>query len=273
MSARPAWRWVGGKADLVPHILPRLPSSFRAYHEPFCGGAALFYALQPRDAYLNDASPHVALAYRIIRDSVDSLIAELSNGELYVHDLDAYYRLRERFNAGGGSEIERAAAFLYLLRCGFNGLWRVNRDGGYNVPFGDQKNPRICDAELLRACSRALRGVHVGACDFAYAVADAEPGDLVYFDSPYWPVSKTSSFTAYTPNGFPEADHVRLAKLFSELVGKGVQCVASNSDTPEVRELYAGFELHEVQRSGTVSSKVSKRGKVGELLICGGVQR
>lgn len=265
-------KWVGSKRALAPLILTHFPRTFRRYHEPFCGSAAVFFAQGRRAAaYLNDASPQLMRTHLVVRDEVEALIDILGESS-FRYDRALYEHHRSMLNQCGGPDVYLAAAFIFINRCGYNGLWRVNKSGYCNVPFGDYKDPKILDVGALLAASAAMQGAILTCGDYATAARRARSGDLVYFDSPYVPTSETANFTGYTAAGFPASEHHRLSCLFRELVSNGVQCVASNSDTPEVRDLYAGFELHELQRSGTVSSKASKRGKVGELLICGGIQ-
>lgn len=262
-------RWAGSKRKLLGAILPHFPRTFGCFHEPFFGGGSVFLGLRPERASLSDASPQLINAFRVMRDSVDELIVELRS-RMYSYDPAVYSCVRAGLNAGEGSAIERAAAFVYINTCCFNGLWRVNRQGKCNVPFGDVANPVICDESALRACSTALRGAHLYLSDFAGCAAHIESGDCVYIDSPYVPLPGKSSFTGYTAEGFKAADHVRLAEMFRRLVDRGAMCIASNSDTPDARALYRGFETVGLSRSGAINSKTSARGKVGEILILGG---
>jgi DNA adenine methylase len=269
VNARPFHKYPGGKTDLLPVILPLMPRTYDRYFEPFCGAAAAFYALEPAMAHLNDASPEVTTTMRVVRDNVEELISELSNGS-YIYDRSVYYSTREHMNGGACTDVERAAAFVYITRCGFNGLWRVNRQGHCDVPFGKYTNPRIVDPELLRSCSLALRGATITCKDFAEAMSDARAGDLVYIDSPYVPTSDTSSFTAYTAAGFEEADHRRLAAAYRALARRGVHCALSNSDTPLTRDLYHGFRIVDLSRVNSINCKGSKRQRVGEILVLSG---
>jgi DNA adenine methylase len=198
---------------------------------------------------------------------VEALIADLSTRR---YDRAEFMATRERFNAGEGSPVWRAATFIYINKTGFNGLWRVNKSGGCNVPFGDYDNPKICDAENLRACWVALEGVSIECSGYASVEARAQPGDLVYLDPPYVPEAKTANFTGYTQDGFDALDQERLALLFRRLVSRGVHCVLSNSDTPTARELYAEFQIVSTSRSGAINSKGAKRGRVGEIVVLGG---
>jgi DNA adenine methylase len=267
VNARNPLKWTGGKGKLVPSIRPHLPATFGRYFEPFCGGAALFWALRPERAVLSDANPHLITTYRVIRDDVEALIADLSTRR---YDRAEFMATRERLNAGRETDVWRAATFIYINKTGFNGLWRVNGKGGCNVPFGDYDNPTICDADNLRACSAALHSVEIHCRGYEAVEAEAQPGDLVYLDPPYVPESKTANFTSYTAEKFGRDDQERLAAVFRRLVRRGVHCVLSNSDTETARRLYAGFYTVNLSRSGSINCKGEKRQRVGEILVLGG---
>lgn len=265
-------KWAGSKAKLAARILPHFPRAFRRYHELFFGGGSMYFAaaVPPMRAHLSDASPQLIRTWRVIRDDVEALIDELSRADRYLYNEAAYGDIRARLNAGVATDVELAAAFVYINRCGFNGLWRVNGMGLCNVPIGDYKAPTICDPETLRGASSALRDAEISCGDFAERESLIEPGDLVYIDSPYVPQPGKASFVGYTKEGFTAADHVRLADMVRRLAERGVYCVASNSDTPDTRALYRGFEIVSLDRSGSINSKASERGRVGEVLILGG---
>ncbi|MCB9763484.1 MAG: DNA adenine methylase [Alphaproteobacteria bacterium] len=261
---RPFLKWVGGKRQLLPELEALLPRRFDHYFEPFVGGAALFFHLQPDNATLSDANAELVDCYTAVRDGVDALVRELRR---HVYDQDYYYAMRA-WDSAGAPLHQRAGRTIYLNRTGFNGLYRVNRSGKFNVPFGRYTNPVICDEENLQGCSRVLQGVALVHEDFEAAADRARAGDFVYFDPPYVPLTPTASFTSYVADGFGLADQERLAALFRRLSERGVQVMLSNSDTPLVRELYAGFHLEEVQARRNVNAKASKRGAVGELVVC-----
>lgn len=264
--AKPFLKWAGGKGRLVPEILTRFPESFQRYHEPFLGGAAVFFALEPRSAVLSDVNEELIHAYCAIRDDVEHVIAELLTHQA---TSEHFYEVRER----QPETLERAqgvARTIFLNRTCFNGLYRVNRKGRFNVPFGRYQNPKICDADNLRAVSAALRGQNIQRRS-AFAVLDeAKRGDLVYFDPPYDPVSKTASFTAYTKQGFGDAEQERLADVFAELDRRGVHVVLSNADTPYVRELYRGFVIEQVYCRRAINARADRRGPVSEVLVSNG---
>jgi len=263
-SPRPFLKWAGGKRRLLPTLLKHAPEGATGYFEPFVGGGALFFALLPPKAVLADRNQRLIRAYRGVRQNVEKVIRLLKS---YRHDPNFFYEFREA-NIDDGTDAEVAAWFIYLNRTGFNGLYRVNRENRFNVPFGRYTNPRICDEPSLRACSAALARADLRVEDFEVAVADAKAGDFVYFDPPYVPLSNTSSFTSYTAAGFGEAEQRRLRDTARRLKDRGVRVLLSNSSAPSVRELYAeGFRITEVAAARAINSKASARGTVVELLI------
>jgi DNA adenine methylase len=257
---------VGGKRALLPEILPRLPAKIETYYEPFLGGGAVFFALAAEkrfeSAVLSDTNEELIETYRTVRDDVGNLIRRLKT-HAAKHSEEYFYKMR----AKRGAEV--AARMIYLNRTCFNGLYRVNRKGEFNVPFGKYANPTICDAENLRAVFEALDGNDLRNQDFERCVLVAEKGDAVYMDPPYSPASETANFTAYTAGGFGPAEQERLRDVARKLIDRGVHVLLSNSDTPFVRKLYKGFKIEEVQAPRRVNSKGDKRGNVGELLISG----
>ncbi|MBL8715089.1 MAG: DNA adenine methylase [Myxococcales bacterium] len=266
----PFLKWAGGKGQLLAEILPRLPGEISGtYIEPFVGGGAVFFELcrveRIARARLCDTNGELVDAYRAVRDHVEDLIAALG---AHVNEEAHYYEVRAKDPATMPLP-ERAARTLYLNRCGFNGLHRVNAAGQFNVPFGRYKNPRICDPEGLRAASKALARAELRVTDFAEACADAGPGDVVYFDPPYLPLSPTSNFTSYAKAGFGEAEHRRLAEVFAGCVARGAYVLLSNSDMPLARELFDGFRIVTVQATRAINSKGDSRGKVNEILVQG----
>lgn len=263
-TAHPFLKWAGGKRQLLARLQARMPQRIGRYFEPFVGGGALFFALNPDDAVLSDGNVRLVRTYWAIRNSVEDVIARLRN---YPHDKDFFMRLRV-MDIDACPDAEVAAWLIYLNRTAFNGLYRVNSRGGFNVPFGRYKNPTICDADNLRACSRALRHARILHKDFEAAVADARTGDFVYLDPPYVPLNATSDFTSYTQEGFGDADQVRLRDVALRLKASGVHVLLSNSGAPRVRELYAhGFEIEEVAATRSINSVAKRRGAVTEFLI------
>ena len=262
---RPFVKWVGGKAQILAELRKRMPPEFGTYHEPFVGGGALFFATKPTRAVLSDGNERLIRAYRGVRDDVDGVIRRLRKMR---NDKEFYLRIRSEPIDAARRDAAVAAWLIYLNKCGFNGLYRVNRRNGFNVPYGRNPNATICDEENLRACSARLRGVQLHHGDFA-AVADrAEPGDFVYFDPPYVPVSATADFTSYTSDGFGMAEQIKLRDVALALKRNGVHVMLSNSASPIVRKLYReDFTLDRILATRAVNSRADRRGKVGELLI------
>lgn len=267
VSPRPFVKWAGGKGQLLPELVARVPQPFNRYFEPFVGGGALFFNLSPKQAVLSDSNPDLINLYLVIRDQVDELIEDLGQ---HVYEREYYYRLRqvdrtleyERWTA-----VERASRFIYLNKTCFNGLYRVNSRGEFNVPFGRYQNPTILDVENLRACHVALQGVAIECRDFRQACRELGAGNFVYFDPPYMPMSATASFTGYTREGFGEAMQVALASVCREIDRRGVRFMVSNSDTPLVRELYEGFRVEVVYAARSINSQGRKRVRVPEVVV------
>ncbi|MEN9937294.1 MAG: hypothetical protein RLZZ387_3873 [Chloroflexota bacterium] len=280
VTARPFIKWAGGKGQLLPELSRRLPRSFRRYHEPFVGGAALFFHLYGtgqlgEGAVLSDYNRELIECYEVVRDDVDSLITALRWHHRYRLDGEYFRQVRgwdRQPDFDKRSKIERAARTIFLNRTCYNGLYRLNRKGQFNAPFGYYKNPLICDPENLRSVSAALRHVELRVGDFGDILGRAEPGDLVYFDPPYVPVSATASFTHYTGQTFGPEDQRRLAEVFAALAERGVSVMLSNSATPLSRELYAqnprAVSTSVVLASRKINCDGAKRGSVEELIVC-----
>ncbi len=269
-SAAPApfLKWAGGKRQLLPRILALAPSRIDTYYEPFLGGGAVFFALAARGlfrrAVLGDANRELIACYEAIRDDVDGVIATLRSPR-YRNRRELYYRVRAQ-DSRALSKTERAARVIYLNRCGFNGLYRVNSKGQFNVPFGRYTRPKICDEPRLHAAARALAGVTLVCGDFESVVRGARPGDFVYLDPPYVPVSRTASFTAYA-GAFGTAEQERLATAMRALTRRGVAALLSNSDCGATRTLYEGLDIESVRVRRSINSVPTARGSVGELLV------
>lgn len=264
-KAKPFLKWVGGKAQLLPHLRAALPPTFGRYFEPFVGGGALFFDLAPKRAVLSDSNAELINAYRVVRDQVEDLIGLLS---LLDYDKRVYDHVRA-LDPSTMDRVARASRFCYLNRCCFNGLYRVNKSGGFNVPFGRYANPTICDADNLRACSRALAGVDLLTASFEDVADDAGRGDLVYFDPPYLAASASADFTSYTADGFGPERHRTLATVAQGLVELGVHVLLSNADTPAAREIFGAMRAREVFARRNVSATKRGRAGVGELLLRG----
>jgi DNA adenine methylase len=264
-APKPFVKWAGGKRQLLDEIRKRLPSDFKTYHEPFVGGGAVFFALSAgRPAHLSDSNRRLVRAYQGIKNSVDDVVVLLRS----YHKSRAFYLEMRARDIDAGSDAEVAAWFIYLNKLAFNGLYRVNSKNKFNVPFGDNENAIICDERNLRACAAALVRAELHCEDFTSVRGRARPGDLVYFDPPYFPVSSTSYFTSYTAGGFTPRDQEKLRDLACDLKRARVHVVLSNS--PPAADLYRkdlGFSVEEVLAARNVNSKGALRGKITELLI------
>lgn len=268
-SARPFVKWAGGKRAILPQLAPLLPhpGRFTRYLEPFVGSGAVFFLailpLGPREAILLDGNPDLIDTYRAIQTDVEAVIGALA-AHARRHDPAHYYAVRA---ARPRTLVTRAARLIYLNKTCFNGLYRVNSRGQFNVPIGDRRNTGILDADNLRAVSRALRGVRVETADFRAIAGLAGPGDFVYLDPPYDPASETALFTSYTRHSFTREDQEDLAELYRLLDRRGCRLMLSNSDTPLVRSLYRGFALHPVAAPRMINARGDRRGPVPELAV------
>jgi len=265
----PILKWAGGKRSLIPDIIDLFPADYknRTYHEPFVGGGAVFFKIRPRSGSINDINPRLINFYRVVRDKPEELIREARQ---YSYDEDSYYGLRGRFNQPNLPDVEEAALLLYLNKTAFNGLYRVNSKGEFNVPFGRYKNPKIVPERRIMSASRILRRVEMLNEDFSYITNYADKGDLCYFDPPYQPVSDTANFTSYSAEGFDLGEQRRLRDTCIELDGDGVLFVLSNSYVDPIREMYEevdSFRIEIVQARRAISSKASTRGPINEILV------
>ena len=262
---RPFLKWVGGKTQLLPALIEMIPKSTGVYHEPFVGGGALFFELAPKRAVLSDLNQELIDCYQAVRDSVGEVVEILKT---HRYEKEHFYQVRA-VDPWQLSLTERAARMIYLNRAGFNGLYRVNSKGQFNVPFGRYTNPTICDEPNLRGCSQRLQGVALRCEPFEAVLTRAKRGDLVYFDPPYIPVSDTAYFTAYEKSGFGMDSQERLSEVFDELAERGVFVILSNADVPWMRSQYEEHYLRPIMASRNVNSKADKRGPVGELIVTG----
>lgn len=262
----PFLKWAGGKRALEQRILDRLPRHIETYVEPFVGGGAVFFALARERrferAILGDRNLDLVEVWRAVRDEPEVLIRLAGQ---WPYDERVYYEVRA-LDPATLSPVERAARLVWLNRTGYNGLYRVNRSGQFNVPFGRHANPRLVNEENIRACSEVLQGVDILVGDFEEILDEAPCGSTVYCDPPYWPVKKTS-FIAYDPFAFGPEDHERLRDVFRSLPERGMYGVLSNSDTPETRALYAGLPREFVQVRRLINRDGNGRGPVSELLV------
>jgi DNA adenine methylase (dam) len=263
---KPFLKWVGGKRQLLPELLKHVPAEFETYYEPFVGGGALFWEVGTRGkagAVLGDSNARLMRAYRGVRDDVEAVIETLKG---MTYNEKSFYEIRAAYDIDDCADRTVAAWLIYLNKTCFNGLYRVNKAGQFNVPFGRYDNPTICDEETLRECSKGLQGTKLKSGDFEDNLDHVRREDFVYFDPPYIPV-KLTSFTAYTDGGFGLKDHERLAECARQLKQRGVHVLLSNSSSPIVRGLYHDFEIIEVEARRSVNSKASGRGVVKEVII------
>lgn len=268
-DASPFVKWVGGKGKLrhaLGAMLPRGVELMR-HVEPFVGGGAMFFALRPERALLCDVNPDLINTYLSVRDEVSSVIQHL--GKLAQgHGEERYYEVRDRYNAHKNkTQAERAAMFIYLNKTCFNGLHRVNKKGAFNVPMGRYTNPTILDASGLYAASAQLSSAEIKRQTFESLLSDARPGDFVYLDPPYEPVSRTANFTSYAQDGFGQAEQTRLRDVVRELDRRGCKLMLSNSDVPFIRDLYRGFQIDSVLAPRAVSCDSKNRGPAQEVVV------
>lgn len=285
---RPLLKWAGGKRQLLPALRPHYPSTFTRYIEPFMGSGAVFFdllnlgRLARGRAWLVDVNRDLIGCYQMVRDETEAVIAVLDRleQEHRAGGSACYYEARDRFNIIRAQTrtytVELAATLIYLNRTGFNGLFRLNRDGEFNVPAGRYTDPRICDADHLRAVAGALSSnrVTLECLGFEEALGDAGEGDFVYCDPPYAPLSRTSSFANYTAGGFSPLDHVRLQRAVIAAAGRGAIVLVSNSSAPEIVRGYsspaarkAGLDVQRVAARRVINSRATLRGPVDELII------
>ncbi|VXD11996.1 DNA adenine methylase [Planktothrix paucivesiculata] len=271
---KPFLKWAGGKRQLLPEILKYIPKNIAktTYFEPFLGGGALLFELQPKKAIVNDSNGELINCYRVIQDQVEELIEILKDHK--ARNSKEYYdylRERDRFKKDylKFSEAEKAARIIYLNKTCYNGLFRVNSKGQFNVPFGRYKNPNILDEAVLRGVNDYLNQNTVTFLniDFAEAVEDAKKGDFIYFDPPYDPVSNTASFTGYDVNGFNQNEQRRLKQVVDELTEKGCNVMLSNSATDFILDLYKDYTTKIVSATRSINSNALKRGKINEVLV------
>ena len=266
----PVLKWVGGKRQLLGEITPLLPGQITTYCEPFLGGGAVLFSLQPSNAIVNDLNADLITVYEVIRDDVEALIVSLKHHEntaayfYAIRDMD-----RDKAKYRALSKVERASRMIYLNKTCFNGLFRVNSSGEFNTPFGQYKNPNIVNEPVLRAVSCYFRdsGIRFYSEDFAATLDRVEAGGFVYLDPPYDPVSDTASFTGYNKGGFDKSEQIRLKQCCDDLTRRGVKFLLSNSATPFIRELYQGYEMTIVKSKRANNADATKRGAIEEVLI------
>lgn len=288
ITPRPFLKWAGGKNRLIQKYLPYFPKHFNTYYEPFLGGGALFFHLLPTQSVLTDINSELVNVYRCVRDRVEQVISLLArhqenHSKAYYYqirssslnqgewcglghnpDLEGIPNLSSRFHS---NDVEKAARLIYLNKTCFNGLYRENAKGEFNVPIGRYNNPRICNPELLRLVSSVLQPTQIEVRSFELVLNYAHSQDFVYFDPPYHPLNSTSNFTAYNRYSFGKNEQVKLRDTFAMLAKRGVKVMLSNSDCSFTRELYSAFKVHEVLASRAINSDAKRRGKIAEVLV------
>jgi DNA adenine methylase len=272
-TARPLVKWAGGKGRLLPQLRKYYPRDFNNYFEPFFGGGAVFFDVRPGGkVYLNDVDDTLMNVYTHVQDDLEEVIAELKKLERQYKRIPQderdvfYYHQRDTFNSSDEG-ILKTALLVFLNRTCFNGLYRENSKGKFNVPFGRYENPTICDEENLKAVSERLRHAHLLRGSYRAAVAEAGKGDFIYLDPPYAPLNTTSSFTAYHEDGFTGKDQEDLRDLFVELDKRGCYVLHSNSTAPLILDLYKNYRQESVRAGRSINATGTKRGKISELVV------
>lgn len=266
----PVLKWVGGKRQLLPSLLPLVPNTYTTYCEPFVGGGALLFSIQPKHAIINDVNKELINVYETVRDDVEGVISalkECKNTPEFFYEIRSFDRNIEKY--ASLSNVERATRIIYLNKTCFNGLYRVNRKGAFNVPFGAYKNPQIVDEDTLRAASEYFQENEIIFCnkDYRDVLEQLSSESFVYLDPPYDIVSKTSSFVGYAKGGFDRDQQVQLRDACVSLTKKGIKFMLSNSATDFIKELYSDFDIKIVKANRAINSDSSKRGKVEEVIV------
>ncbi len=266
----PVVKWVGGKRQILDKIQKYVPKSITTYYEPFVGGGAVLFDIQPNKAVVNDINSELINLYQIIKDNVEDLIQDLKK---HKNEEDYFYQVREldRDKARYSllTPIERASRIIFLNKTCYNGLFRVNRAGEFNTPFGNYKNPNIVNEETLKAVSKYFNKANITFFnkDYEEVLKGARKGAFVYLDPPYDPVSDTASFTGYDKGGFDRGEQVRLKRTCDTLNEKGIKFLLSNSATDFIFELYKGYKIETIQAKRAINSDPNKRGEIDEVLV------
>lgn len=263
VRSQPFLKWAGGKTQLLKELLKRVPPTYNVYFEPFIGGGALYFAIAPEEAVIADINDDLVNAYVVVRDNPNELLEALSK---YKNEKDFYYEVRSQ-DQSKLSDIEKAARLIYLNRTCFNGLYRVNKSGQFNVPFASYKNPNFVQTDRILAASEILKNTDVHHAGFEKVLAEARAGDFIYLDPPYFPKDVYSDFKRYNKEQFHKNDHERLAELYNELTERGCYVMLSNSDTPFTRDLYKKWRVDTVYAKRLINKDASKRGEVTEIIV------
>ncbi|MCI8837064.1 MAG: DNA adenine methylase [Hungatella sp.] len=266
----PVVKWVGGKRQLLDDLTPLFPKRVASYCEPFLGGGAVLFKLQPNIAYVNDINSELIQMYEVIRDNVDELIIAL--GE-HPNEADHFYSVRDwdrdKEQYRRLTKVQRAARIIYLNKTCYNGLFRVNNAGEFNTPYGHYKNPNIVNAPTLKAVSAYFQKAQVAfsSVDYAQVLANVAKGTFVYLDPPYDPVSDTANFTGYAKGGFDRSEQIRLRQCCDELNRRGIKFMLSNSATDFIKEQFAAYNITIVKAKRAINSNAAKRGQVDEVVV------
>ena len=264
----PFLKWAGGKRQLIPQMNIFFPKNYNRYIEPFIGGGAIFFHLLPDNTIISDNNPDLINCYRIVKEHVEDLIISLKS---HKYEKDYYYEIRaldrDRNKYAELSNVEKASRSIYLNKCGYNGLYRVNSKGFFNVPFGRHKNPKICDEENLRKVSRVLKNVKIYLGSFEICLDFAEKNDFVYLDPPYYPLSDTALFTSYTKKNFDRSSQIKLYEVFKELDNRKCNIMLNNSYSEFILDLYKDFKIVTLKAKRNINSNSQKRGLIKEVLI------
>ncbi|MBN6826744.1 DNA adenine methylase [Staphylococcus caprae] len=269
-NLKPIIKYVGGKSKVLPTIKEYMPKSFNTYYEPFIGGGSVLFGLRPQKAVINDISKELINIYKVVRDNPEALITDLKQ---HINEKDYYYFIRSKdrdetiYNSM--TDVQKASRLIYLNKTGFNGLIRFNKKGQFNVPMGKYANPNIVNESVIRAVSKYLNDndIKITNLDFVKACENAKAGDFIYADSPYIPLSKTSSFVSYSAEGFSFEDQIRLRDLAIDLNKRGCKIMLSNSSSELVFDLYKDFKIKRVKVARAINSKATARGKIDEVII------
>jgi DNA adenine methylase len=264
----PFLKWAGGKRQLIPQMAKYFPKNYNKYIEPFVGGGAVFFHLLPKISIISDNNPDLINCYKVIKDDVENLIKSLRK---HIYEKNYYYKVRALDRDRNGfaklSDVEKASRTIYLNKTGYNGLYRVNSKGFFNVPFGRHRNPKICDDVNLRNVSRALRNIEIYLGSFELCLDYAKEGDFVYLDPPYHPLSETALFTSYTKSNFDKTSQKKLFEVFKELDKKGCYIILNNSYSDFILDLYKDYGIVTLKAKRNINSNSQKRGLIDEVLI------
>jgi len=264
MDPKPFVKWAGGKTQLMKEIVKHVPSKFNKFIEPFVGGGAVLFKLSHIPSLINDSNDELINCYQIIKKKPEELIVAL---KLHKNDKEHFLKVRKQ-SSSDLTDVERAARFIFLNRTCFNGLWRVNKKNQFNTPFGNYKNPKIVNTELLRAVSIFLKEVKISNEDFeSFLLKNAKKGDFIYFDPPYHPVGKYSDFKRYTKDFFGKEEQIKLSQLFIKLDKRGCKLLLSNSYSDFIIDLYSKFKIETVLARRNINKDPNGRGQIKEILV------